>query len=233
MLALGTYVVLSPFLVSIAWAIILVLVTWPIFRLLRMPMQDRPGLAAGLMTLLLALVIMLPVGFLIFAAVNELKVFVEQTTRFFTEPPQLPGWIKSIPMVGADVEKGSSTSSRTTRPEIKTCVEEQRAGIPARRARSSSGGLVEVLFKISMCLFTAFFLYRHGERSAASSARVALQVGGPRYESLLSTIRDTVRAAVYGVLLTALAQGSSPASASSQWAPRSRSCSRSRPSSRR
>ena len=46
-LALGTYIVLSPFLVSIAWAIILVLVTWPLYRMLRVPLQNRPALAAG------------------------------------------------------------------------------------------------------------------------------------------------------------------------------------------
>jgi predicted PurR-regulated permease PerM len=205
-LAAGTYVVLSPFLVSIAWAIILVLVTWPVYRLLRMPMQHRPGLAAGLMTLVLALVIMLPVGFLIFASVRELKGFVEQTTRFFTEPPQLPGWIKSIPMVGSDIEKGLLYFQQNYQTEIKTWFEEHGPE-SLRVAQGVAGGLFEVLFKISMCLFTAFFLYRHGELLAAQLGRVALQVGGPRYEILLRTIRHTVRAAVYGVLLTALAQG--------------------------
>src|SRR6476646_3117189 len=91
-LALGTYVILSPFLVAIAWAIILVLVTWPLYRMLRGPLQRRPGLAAGLMTLLLALVIMVPVGFLVFAAVKELRGFVDQIALLLnTDPPPVPG----------------------------------------------------------------------------------------------------------------------------------------------
>ena len=67
-LALGTYVVLSPFLVSIAWAVILVFVTWPVFRFVRAPLRERPGLAAALMTLMLTLVIIVPVGFQVSSA---------------------------------------------------------------------------------------------------------------------------------------------------------------------
>jgi predicted PurR-regulated permease PerM len=205
-LVFGTYLVLSPFFVSIAWAIILVLVTWPLYRLLRIPMARRPGLAAGLMTLLLALVIMVPVAFLIFASVKELKGFVEGAIRFFNEPLQLPLWIKQIPMVGPAIDEGLRYYQQNYQKEIKAWFEEHGPA-SLRVAQGVAGGVFEVLFKIAMCLFTAFFLYRHGEVLAGQVGRVALQVGGPRYENLLRTIRGTVRAAVYGVLLTALAQG--------------------------
>src|SRR5436189_271250 len=108
-LALGTYVVLSPFLVSIAWAIILVLVTWPL----------------------------------------EVQT---------TDKAELQNWF-------ADNAPGT-----------------------LRIAQGVVGGVFETLFKIAMCLFTAFFLYRHGEALAGQLGRVALQVGGPRYEGLLRTI---------------------------------------------
>jgi predicted PurR-regulated permease PerM len=207
LLVLGTYVVISPFLVSIAWAIILVLVTWPLYRLLRIPMARRPGLAAGLMTLLLALVIMVPVAFLVFASVKELHGFVDQIAGLINaDPPPVPGWVKSIPLYGADIDKWLHDFQKEHKDEVVKWFQDN-APQTLRVAQGVAGGVFEVLFKISMCLFTAFFLYRHGEALAGQVARVALQVGGPRYESLLRTMRGTVRAAVYGVLLTALAQG--------------------------
>jgi predicted PurR-regulated permease PerM len=213
-LALGTYVVLSPFLVSIAWAIILVLVTWPLYRLLRGPLQHRPGLAAGLMTLFLAIVIVVPVGFLVFAAVDELKLFVQQAANWWrADHPEIPNWMKSVPLVGdkvgtwvEDLKHPPVLGGAASRPgENKNDLFDFSAVLGV--TRGVVGGVTEVLFKIAMCLFTAYFLYRHGEALAGQLGRVALQVGGPRYENLLRTIRSTVRAAVYGVLLTALAQG--------------------------
>jgi predicted PurR-regulated permease PerM len=213
-LALGTYIVLSPFLVSIAWAIILVLVTWPLYRMLRVPLQNRPGLAAGLMTLFLAIVIMVPVGFLIFAVVDEVKLFVHQAAEWWrADHPEIPSWIRSVPLVGDKVESWVESlkhppllADATSRPgENKSDLFDFSAMLGV--TRGVVGGVGEVLFKIAMCLFTAYFLYRHGETLAGQVGRVALQVGGPRYQGLLRTIRGTVRAAVYGVLLTALAQG--------------------------
>jgi predicted PurR-regulated permease PerM len=206
-LALGTYVVMSPFLVSIAWAIILVFVTWPVYRFLRSPLGHRPALTAGLMTLLLTFLIIVPVGFLVFAAVEELGVFVRQVGDWL-RAPEIPDAIKALPLVGSEIE-----------PFVKKYIGAPEEGGPETRqikeaavaafgfAQGLVGGIAGVVFKIAMCLFTAYFLYRHGELLAGQVARVAIRVGGPRYEGLLNTIRATVRAAVYGVLLTAVAQG--------------------------
>lgn len=208
-LAAGTYVVISPFLVSIAWAIILVLVTWPVYRFIRAPLSNRPGLAAGLMTTLLALVIILPVGFLVFAAVEELRGFVRQIAEWLASP-HLPDAIKSLPMVGPEIERIVQENLKPPPPDGGPDTRRSilETAVPALHfAQGLVGGIAGVLFKVAMCLFTAYFLYRHGEALAGQLGRVALRVGGPRYESLLNTIRATVRAAVYGVLLTAVAQG--------------------------
>jgi predicted PurR-regulated permease PerM len=201
-LALGTYAILSPFFVSVAWAVILVLVTWPLYRLLRIPLARRPSLAASLMTTALAIVILVPVGFLVVAAVEELKVFTGQIQEWWNAPhPVVPEWVKSIPFVGANVSK--AVDKLKEEHVLEGLEFSQLLGV----TRGVVGGITELLFKMAMCLFAAFFLYRHGESLGGQVNRVAVHVGGPRYESLLHTMRSTVRAAVYGVLLTAVAQG--------------------------
>jgi predicted PurR-regulated permease PerM len=198
-LAVGTYVVISPFLVAIVWAIILVFVTWPVYRFVRAPLLGRPGLAAGFMTLLLAAVIMVPVGFLAVAAVDELGVLVQNVQVALGEKT-IPDWLRNVPWLGARIQDFVHEG------KLQVWVNQNQEELIAFGQRLV-GGAVGIFFKMAMCLFTAFFLYRHGDVLAGQLARVATRVGGPRYESLLATIRATVRAAVYGVLLTAVAQG--------------------------
>jgi predicted PurR-regulated permease PerM len=199
-LAIGTYVVISPFLVSIAWAVILVFVTWPVYRFLRAPLANRPGLSAGLMTLLLAAVIIVPVGFLVYAAVDELGGLVKDTQAVLDKRAAPPQWLVKIPWVGPGVQDFLKEDG------LREWISHNQQEL-INFARGLVGGFAGVIFKIAMCIFAAYFLYRHGEALAAQVGRVANRVGGPRYENLLNTIRLTVRAAVYGVLLTALAQG--------------------------
>jgi predicted PurR-regulated permease PerM len=199
-LALGTYVVVSPFLVSTVWAVVLVFVTWPVFRVLRGPLQERPALASAIMTALLALVIVLPVGFLAFSAVNQLGTLVKDTQSVLAQDTPLPQWIRGIPVAGPKIEEW--VKEGTPREWV---AQNQKQLIDW--AQNLVGGFAGIVIKLVMCIFTAYFLYRHGEALGAQLGRVALQVGGPRYENLLATIRATVRAAVYGVLLTAGAQG--------------------------
>jgi predicted PurR-regulated permease PerM len=207
-LALGTYTVLSPFLVSIAWAVILVFVTWPVYRFIKTPLGRRPGLAAAIMTLLLALVIIAPVGFLVFAAIDELRGFVSQVTESASSPEFLDRcrkWAESLPMAGPHIAQWLKEVEK----DLSATLAQMGANLGTLYAFAQGlvGATIAVIFKIAMCLFTAYFLYRHGDVLGAQLARVALSIGGPRYENLLSTIRATVRAAVYGVLLTSLAQG--------------------------
>ena len=63
---LGTavYVVLSPFLVSVAWAAILAYISWPGYVWLCRRLGGRFNIAALLMTLLVAVVLIVPIAWL-------------------------------------------------------------------------------------------------------------------------------------------------------------------------
>lgn len=66
------YQILSPFLVSIFWAILLATVSYPVFQKLQRLLKKRKVLAAMIMTLLVILVIVLPSSLLSFSLANEL-----------------------------------------------------------------------------------------------------------------------------------------------------------------
>ena len=58
--------VLNPFIIPVAWAGILVYVTWPLYTRLRTRLGGRHTPAALLMTVLLALVLILPILWVVF-----------------------------------------------------------------------------------------------------------------------------------------------------------------------
>jgi predicted PurR-regulated permease PerM len=162
------------------------------------------------MTLLLTLVIIVPVGFLVFAAIDELRGLVRQVTEWVSNPDfvaKTRAWVESRPHVGPKIAEWLAGMESDVAAALDPKELLATMGTMVGFAQGLVGATAGVIFKVAMCLFTAFFLYRWGDDLGGQLARVARSVGGPRYESLLSTIRATVRAAVYGVLLTAVAQG--------------------------
>src|SRR5262245_8488257 len=69
-LALAAYLVLRPFLVPMLWAAIGAYVTWPVFSRLR-DWIGRPALVAALLTLSVAVLIGIPVGWFIAALADQ------------------------------------------------------------------------------------------------------------------------------------------------------------------
>jgi predicted PurR-regulated permease PerM len=74
-------------------------------------------------------------------------------------------------------------------------------------AFSTIGDVGRNVGKIAVSLLTAYFFYRHGEAIVAQLRTVIERFAGPRVRSHIPTVGLTIRAVVYGILMTALAQG--------------------------
>lgn len=66
------YQILSPFLTSIIWAILLAMVFYPLFQKLQRLLKKKEVLSALIMTLLVLIVIVLPFSFLLASLANEM-----------------------------------------------------------------------------------------------------------------------------------------------------------------
>src|SRR4030042_4286109 len=65
------YQILSPFLSSISWAILLAMIFFPVFQRLHRWMKKKAVLSAMAMTCLIVIVMILPFSFLMISLVNE------------------------------------------------------------------------------------------------------------------------------------------------------------------
>jgi len=206
LLAYGTYQVLSPFFVPLAWGAILVYVSWPLYRRLRQLLRGRDTGSALLATLLLMTAVILPVIGVASLLVEELGVAYQViTARLATTPPSVPDALARLPLVGDWLQELIGTLAgdpAQLRAELARRVE-QFSGALAGLA----GGLGRNLIGLALTLLITFFFYRDGERLIEQTRRLLWRLLGDRSVAYMTAVGNTVTAVMIGLLLTALVQG--------------------------
>lgn len=205
LLGLG-FIVLKPFLVPLLWAAILVYVTWPLHRRVLALSGKRATGAALASTFLLSAGLALP--FLWFAGIlqRELsQVLPLVLDRVQRGGLQVPAFIANIPLVGAEWDQ--SLRHALAHPETLRAAISTGLGSGVQLAGSVIGGIGRNAAKLGITLFAAFFFYRDGEAFATQLRGALLGILGPRAEDYLQAAGATTRAVMYGIALTAIAQG--------------------------
>ena len=206
LLLIGAYVVVEPFLVPILWAAILAYATWPLYRRLGGHLPGRPVVASLVMTTGLIVLLFGPVILISLTLTSEMAA-VTQTLREFSarDHSDLLRLLVQIPLIGA-----------ATAERLQNLIHDPEALRQALLglAQQSSGLLREIagnaarnLVKFGIALITVFFLYLHGDGIVAQARRATDHLGGTRLWGYMAPVTQAVNAVLYGLILTALAQG--------------------------
>jgi len=205
-LMVASYLVLEPFLVSLTWAAILTYISWPLYRRLRKLLRDQATGSALIMTLLLITALVMPAIWIAGLLTDELGVaYREIATRLASGPPALPGFVANLPWIGdwlRDLLARIAGEPAQLRTELGHWVI-RFSGELAQLA----GGVGRNLLRLSLTLLVVFFFYRDGEQLIDQLRRVSRRFLGERVIGYFEAVGATVKAVVYGLLLTALAQG--------------------------
>ncbi|MCO6431554.1 MAG: AI-2E family transporter [Deltaproteobacteria bacterium] len=200
----GLYVVFRPFLGVIAWAVVTVLTVWPAYTKVRTYLPLRHSLAAFLMTVLLAafaLGLVIPLG----AAIsNEFESSIMQARAFLESPRkvELMSEIEQWPFFGPSLARFLQELEHRPTESFQTHGSEL-IGVVTLAARQ----LLEFVFKFLVFLFVTFFIFRDGASLGIQLRTALLNLGGQRFDHLLNAAKGTLKATVYGLLLTAIIQG--------------------------
>ncbi|MDR6407280.1 AI-2E family transporter [Paraburkholderia sp. DD10] len=201
-----SYVVLHLFLVPAAWATILAYVTWPAYRRLRSLMRGNANASALLMTVVLTAACVVPLIWLIVLLRGELVAAYQAVAVFLAHGPhQLPELIARIPWLGQWLQELLNQVS--TDPAAFRAQVAEWAGQWTGEAGQLVGGVGRNATKLGFALLTLFFMYRDGESALDQVRRVLRHFLGNRLDAYLASIGGTTKAVVYGLVLTALAQG--------------------------
>ena len=200
-----TYLVIKPFIGALAWAVLLVITTWPAYRQLKYYLRKlsnrfaeaAPLIMTGLLTIGI-FAIFLPLFGELAKELNAVLIFSQQ----IDSKQKLESLLVDIPLIGSILKEHLAY----TGPQLAQIVIEHQGKITATLA-STLQGVGKALFTTLFALFTSFFLYKYGEKIRVKFADLAYHVGGSKTEAIIVTLKATLIGTVYGILLTALVQG--------------------------
>jgi len=200
-----TFWVLSPFLAALTWAGILAYVTWPLHQRLcrRLPGRDR--LCALLMTLGVAATLLLPMVWVLFTLAGDVATASATLKQLATHGlPPLPAGVQAWP--GGDWI--ATQYQRVQADPAWVRLQIDALGLTdSSRLRVVAGGIGRNVAKFGLAVFALFFLYRHGDSVLMQFRGVATRWLGESARGYIQAVGVTVRAVVFGIVLTALAQG--------------------------
>ena len=201
----STLWVLSPFFTALAWAGIFAYVTWPLYRRLNHRLDNRSSLAALLMTAGVALTLLAPLAWALITVAADLATASAMLRNIMNHGlPPLPSNIHNWPAGEWIIAQYSAIQSN---PEwLRAKIEAIELADPATW-KAIAGNVGRNLAKFSLAVFALFFLYQHGESVSAQFDRVASHWLGESARGYLRAVGTTVHAVVFGIVLTALAQG--------------------------
>ena len=197
--------VMEPFIVPVVWAAILAFVTWSAYLRVLRACGGRRVLASLLMTIAVSLAVIAPIAWLALVLRIELVRVWHDAQALVAGGVQLPPAVLRLPWLGDQLRELADRAAQ----------DPHALGLELRRVTDHSfdhiarlvGGIGREAVKMAFTAVSLFFVYRDGERLAAQLARALEQVLGTRVHNYLRAIEQTVKAVVYGLVLTALVQG--------------------------
>jgi predicted PurR-regulated permease PerM len=203
------FLILKPFLEALAWAAILAIIVYPGYVWLRQVLRGRATLAAFIVTLLIALLILIPAlklaDFLSEEAVELVKIARGLANGTDVEAWKETAWVQSL------LGFWDTIAGRIDYAEIdlnKTLAQAVQVASGFLVARLSGVAQNVLLFAVNtlIVLLSLFFFLRDG-KDFCDKIRIILPMDRQKQERLFSNIVDSIIAVIHGCVVTAMVQG--------------------------
>ena len=198
----------ADFLPALAWAIVIAITTWPLYRRFAalIPQSLRRSIAPVLFTAIVGVVLLIP----LMLALHQLAQASDAAVRWIAELQKsgvpVPAWIAQLPFTGDLLVEWW----RENLSDPKAAAQWLR-GVNVESftawTRALGGELLHRLLLFFLTLTALFFLYRDGGWLAERAIATADRFLGDPGERLASKIVDAVRGTVNGTVVVAVVEG--------------------------
>jgi predicted PurR-regulated permease PerM len=205
----GMLLVLQPFAASMAWAIFLAFMLYPVHSWLTRKFRGRAGYSAGILTGLTPFVLLTPLTFLGIVFANQARALVAyiQQSNFRLDGSTLLS-LEKYPVIGP-LARIAREELSVSSADIQEWVKRGTDALLSNVA-SMSGGVVlsalGTLVGFFFMLFLLFFFVRDGESMFNRMQRL-IPVPEEHREQLFHHLASVTRGVFYGIGLTAIFQG--------------------------
>lgn len=207
-LILLAFIVLTPFLVPLAWASIISYASWPIAQRIRLRCNGRDTLAAAIATGLVAITLFVPLIWLVWLANKEISQMFPLLEAFLEAPYQTPELLKNMPWLNKLLEDWlSQQANAANKLGGDSVILKSWLSTNINDIANIAGGIGKNFFKLIFVITILFFFYRDGAHIIQELRYVLAKFIGQQSHGYLYAAGVTTRGVVYGILLTALAQG--------------------------
>jgi len=205
----GAFLILSPFLTAITWAMILAILVYPFYAWLLRLLRGRATLAAVLVIVLITLLVIAP-GFEIVWFLSDDAVALVQSVRSLLDESGKQEWLAQ-PWIQQVIGWWSMISFRLIDfkinwKEVLVQGAQVASGFLVAQVKGIAQNVLMFTVNFIVALFTLFFLLRDGSEFLQKIQRL-LPMDREHQQRLLKNIVDAVVAVVHGSLVVAMVQG--------------------------
>lgn len=201
------YRLLLPFLVPICWAGVFVIILYPLYgRVLQR--VKRPVIAALLMTLLVVLLILGPVGYLFVELVQQATAAVQRLNELHQSGQLSRILALDVPWLAGLKERLSAVLD-LSKLNLESLAQEglqKLSGIVLAQTSWLIGNATVVILDFTIMIFTTYYFFKDGPR-VVERLRSILPLEPDQTERALAKMREVIEATIVSGVMVALLQG--------------------------
>jgi predicted PurR-regulated permease PerM len=200
--------IIHRFIPSLIWAAIITVATYPMYRHFRRFFRGYENLAALVFTSILALLIILPVSFLVRILINELQVFFNYLQVINREGGEAPSFFHAIPIIGNelvaywDKNIGQPGNVKYLLSNLHLSLTPTSYYIKQVGASVAHRG-----FQLGFTVLCLFFFYRDGDKLFQQINRIGERCLGKRWFRYADGLPTALRSTVNGTIVVGIGVG--------------------------
>jgi predicted PurR-regulated permease PerM len=200
--------ILHRYLAALAWAAVLAIALWPLYRRLVSALggHGQQILAPLILTLSIGLIFIVPFVYAAVEVARETHIFVQYLVDARRSGIPVPDWVPQLPGVGYPLEEWwrSNLSDPRAAEELLGRIYSR---VPAESAREVGGEIIHRLILFGFTLLTLFFLFRDGTALNRRLIGLSDLLLGAQGERIGRHMIQAVLGTVNGLVLVGLGEG--------------------------
>ena len=207
LIILSALYIVHRFIPSLVWGAIIVIATYPVYEYWKKLLGKRDNLAALLFTFFLALLLVIPLSWLISVLVKEFQLFLTYVRQINELGGEAPSFLQELPMIGNQMV--NYWDDHIGQPgNVTTFFSDLHLSLTTSQYIKEVGGsVVHRSVQVGFTLLSMFFLFRDGHVLDKQLNEIGHNCLGERWFRFSKKLPSALRATVNGTLVVGAGVG--------------------------